>query len=81
MRAKKLIIGAVLIATVLPIVIFYSVQRYRESVPYCYEAHIILGERDLRIEIETLIEQNANFTAEFGEPEERNRSRKEKRHL
>ena len=70
MRAKKLIIGAVLIATVLPIVIFFSVQRYRESVPYCYEAHVILGKRDLRIEIETLIEQNADFTAEFGEPKE-----------
>ena len=67
MRAKKLIIGAVVIVTVLPIAMFFSVQRYRESVPYFYEAHVILGERDLREEIETSIEQDADFTAEFGE--------------
>jgi len=67
MHAKKLIIGAVVIVTVLPIAMFFSVQRYRESVPYFYEAHVILGERDLREEIETSIEQDADFTAEFGE--------------
>ena len=67
MRAKKTIIGAVVIFTVMPIVIFFGVQRYLESIPYFYEAHVILGERDLREEIETSIEQDADFTAEFGE--------------
>ena len=61
MHAKKLIIGAVVIVTVLPIAMFFSVQRYRESVPYFYEAHVILGERDLREEIETSIEQDADL--------------------
>ena len=70
MGAKRTIIGAVVIVTVLPIVMFFSVQRYRESVPYCYEAHVILGVRDLRIEIENLIEQDVDFTAEFGEPKQ-----------
>ena len=41
MRAKKTIIGAVVIVTVLPIVIFFGVQRYLESIPYFYEAHVI----------------------------------------
>ena len=36
MRAKHLIIGAVVIVTALPIVIFFGVQRYRESIPDCY---------------------------------------------
>ena len=70
MRAKKTMIGAVVIVTVLPIVMFFGLQRYRESVPYFYEAHVILGERDLRTEIENLIEQDADFTVEFGEPKQ-----------
>ena len=67
MRAKKPIIVALIIVTALPIVIFFGLQRYLESIPYFYEAHVILGERDSRIEIENSIEQDANFTAEFGE--------------
>jgi hypothetical protein len=67
MRSKQLMIVAVITVTALPIVVFIGVQHYLESIPYYYEAHFILGERDLRVVIEDLIEQNADFTAEFGE--------------
>ena len=47
-------IVAFVTVTVLPILIFFGVQRYQESIPYY--SNFILGERDLWIEIFDLIE-------------------------